>query len=749
MGRPLRILHLADSHIGAGWPLRPRVDRPRRGDDFVDSLSRVLNLALQQETDLVIHAGDLFNMPEPCSRALAAASDALLRIAAAGVPVVLVPGNHERQAISSTLLLAHPNIHVMSEPRTITLRLNGTQVSVSAFACSRRNAAAKFPPALDATGWAASRADLRILALHETFESATCGPASFRFRSGDDVVERDAVPAEFDYVACGHIHRHQVLRRPDDRGPAIVYAGSTDRISFAEVSEPKGCVLVEATNGRLAHRFVEHDVRPMSIHPVLVTDLNKQQIAEQVRAIIESIPPRAVAQIRLAGCVSKDSLRDLRFTETARSLRPDVLVTVSAQAVEFTDQPPAIGSAAPPKAVAALDPALPPVTHQASLDNIADLPATCGVYALYDAADRLLYVGKARNVRGRVRTHVRGRSGAHFFHGWGRQISRITVRAADSELEALLLEAAMIASLQPAYNRQMRRWTGYCYLRENGSPHRQLEVSADRPTGDRCFGPFRSRFSAEAVRDAVAVHFGLAACTDPQPVADRQLLLSSPAGARLCSRYYKGTCGGPCAARVTDEEYDRRISRRDALLNGLDDNDVRELESQLEAPPGEGWTEEMVAQLTTRTEMLRSIFDHCAAVRAAEALQDGMLLMPGPPGRRKVAMLARTGASFDILADDPADAERILIRHRAITARDAADQGNRLPKETLDSLCIIAREMSKPPAAGRHISHEEIERMSAPTLLATAFCRPTPHARPRQVDLHPLSAGACGRQTSE
>jgi DNA repair protein SbcD/Mre11 len=722
MGRSLKIMHLADSHIGADWPRRPRHDRPRRGDDFVESFNRVLNRAFEQEVDLVIHAGDLFTMPEPGSRALAAASEALLALAVAGIPIVLVPGNHERHALSSTLLLSHPNIHVMSEPRTVMFRLRGTQVGVSAFACSRRNAAAKFRPALEATGWAASPADLQILAVHETFESATCGPGDFRFRTGDDVVQREAVPAEFDYLACGHIHRHQELRRPDGAGPAIVYAGSTDRISFAEALEPKGCVIIEEQNGRLAHTFVEHDVRPMSVWPMLVTDLPRAQIVDQVEAIIQSLPPRAIAQVRLAGIARAGSLRNVRFAQMIQKLRPDVLVTVSAQAVEFTERvsPSTSGASAQPAADAAA--ALPPVTTEVPITEVARLPTACGVYALYDATGRLLYVGKATNLRTRVRTHLRGKSGAHFFRGWGRQIARIALRATDSELEALLLEAEMIRSLQPAFNRQMRRWSGYCYLCASGAPHGQLEIRAEPDPPGPCFGPFRSRYSAQAIYETVTAHLGLALCPDLSPSAGRQALLRPTHASEVCRRYYNGICSGPCGGRVTDEEYQARIRRRNALLEGVDDTLLRELETQLETSPERGLADEELARLSNTVEILRSGFAHCATLHKAEALLNGLLLLPGPSNRRKVAMLTADGICLDVLCRDRADAGRILARHQDIfLARKLTTPGDRLPKEILDGLCIAARELDKASDAHAFIRKEAIDSLDASSLLALAF----------------------------
>ncbi len=92
MHQGLRILHIADSHIGADLPRRPRLNLPRRGDDIVASFRRVLARAREFNVDLVIHAGDLFDRSRPHPTAITAAALPLLEVASAGIPVVIVPG---------------------------------------------------------------------------------------------------------------------------------------------------------------------------------------------------------------------------------------------------------------------------------------------------------------------------------------------------------------------------------------------------------------------------------------------------------------------------------------------------------------------------------------------------------------------------------------------------------------------------------------------------------------------------------
>ena len=417
MGSPLRILHTADSHVGAALPVRPRCERRRRGDDLVDSFVRVLGLAVKHDVDLVIHAGDLFNRSKPSSRALAAAAEPLLKLAVAGTPVVLLPGNHERSTIPSCLLLCHPNIHMIAEPRTVALCVRGIRVAISGFPCLRRCSARRFPSALHATEWAKARADVRILVVHQTFESATCGPAGYPFRNGDDVIDRGAVPGAFHYVAAGHVHRQQTLSTPAADGPSIVYSGSCDRVSFAEADEPKGCVIVEEISGRLVHTFVEQNVRPLCLRPMDVTGLTHGQIRSEIEAVINALPSEAVAQVRLTGSVSPGALRGMHFAETARELRPDVFLSVSGRAVEFLPQhsPPRRPQAA---MSAFAHPATPHERNvQTSVEEVKRLPAGCGVYALHNATGRLLYIGKSNNIRTRVRAHLRGKTGANFFNG--------------------------------------------------------------------------------------------------------------------------------------------------------------------------------------------------------------------------------------------------------------------------------------------------------------------------------------------
>ncbi len=249
----MRLLFLSDTHLGFDLPARPRVARPRRGPDFFERFEAALAAARAGEVDAVLHGGDLLYR----SRVPAWLSDAALaplrRVADQGVPVLLLPGNHERGRVAHPLLALHRNLHVLDRPRTVVLEAAGVRVGFTGFPFAS-GVRERFPALLAEARAGAPAVDVRLLCLHHCVEGATCGPGDFTFRQGPDVIPRAALPRDAAAVLCGHIHRHQVLRA--DGLPPVIYAGSTERTSRAEAGETKGFVLLWLDReGLLRHEF--------------------------------------------------------------------------------------------------------------------------------------------------------------------------------------------------------------------------------------------------------------------------------------------------------------------------------------------------------------------------------------------------------------------------------------------------------------------------------------------------------------
>jgi DNA repair exonuclease SbcCD nuclease subunit len=235
----IRILLLADTHLGLP---------PRPGVDHFSSFQRALAPAFRGEVDLVVHGGDVFFRSRVKPGLVLRGFEPLKRLADSGVPVVVVPGNHERSAIPYPLLAAHPGIHIFDRPRTFTLKLRGIDVAMAGFPNERDNIRARFAGLMEQTGWRSSPPEIRLLCMHQTVEGATVGPAGYTFRQAPDVIPGLAIPSGFCAVLSGHIHRHQLLTADLQRralAAPVFYPGSTERTSSAERNEAKGYMIVK------------------------------------------------------------------------------------------------------------------------------------------------------------------------------------------------------------------------------------------------------------------------------------------------------------------------------------------------------------------------------------------------------------------------------------------------------------------------------------------------------------------------
>lgn len=264
----MRVVFLSDTHLGFDLPVRPRVERERRGEDFFANLDRVLAFATDTRADLVLHGGDLFfrsRVPPPIVDRV---YQRLARFADGGISLGVIAGNHERSALPPSLLLRHPGIHVFHRPSTHLFELASGRLAVTGVPFTGDQglflAAAHDAPALEG--------DAHLLLAHEAFEGATVGPADFVFRNRKDTVPLAALPERFDAVLSGHIHRRQVLwrTRGDRTRQPVIFCGSVERTSFAEKDETKGFVVLELgaraqERGRL--RFCDLPARPMLEDP--------------------------------------------------------------------------------------------------------------------------------------------------------------------------------------------------------------------------------------------------------------------------------------------------------------------------------------------------------------------------------------------------------------------------------------------------------------------------------------------------
>jgi exonuclease SbcD len=325
LNRTVRILLVADTHLGFDFPFKPRINRRRRGHDFFANFDRALRPALDGEVDLVVHGGDLLFRTRIHDALLQLAMEPLLKVAEAGVPVYLVPGNHERSRIPLQIWTVHPNLHIFHRPQTFVHQIGGLRVALSGFPFDRR-VREDFPELVLATGYEKVEADIRLLCIHQAVEGAAVGPSDYTFRRGSDVIRGSSIPRAFTAVLAGHIHRSQILVRDLQQRPMpapVIYPGSVERTAFAERFEMKHYAIVSIEKQSEEHQPIVHtEFVPLPARPMITMnlDVDSQGVEEIIEGLQEDLSaedPESVVNLRISGNVTGE----FRSRLTAAKLR--------------------------------------------------------------------------------------------------------------------------------------------------------------------------------------------------------------------------------------------------------------------------------------------------------------------------------------------------------------------------------------------------------------------------------------------
>jgi DNA repair exonuclease SbcCD nuclease subunit len=330
---PVRILFLADTHLGYDLPTRARIQRRRRGHDFLANYAKALLPALDGDVDLVIHGGDVFNRSRPPTSVAWQAFEPLARVADKGIPVFVVPGNHERGRIPQIRFAQHPRIHLFDRPRTFALDVRGVRLAIAGFPSERHDVRTQFADLVEATRWRKVDADVKLLCIHQCVEGATVGPNDFTFTTAADVIRGRDIPAGFSAVLSGHIHRHQVLTA-DLRGrplaAPVLYPGSIERTSIAEADEDKGFMIVDVTSDEssthLDWQFHQLPARPLVRRELALESVGDDALEAAITSVIRECALDAVLTLRIVGTLSEHGRRVLAAANVRRLAPPTMNV---------------------------------------------------------------------------------------------------------------------------------------------------------------------------------------------------------------------------------------------------------------------------------------------------------------------------------------------------------------------------------------------------------------------------------------
>ncbi len=318
---PIRILHFADAHIDIAnyGRIDPEALLPVRVTDFIRSLDAIVDAAIDQGVDLVLFAGDAYKDRNPHPTFQREWGKRMMRLSQAGIPTLLVVGNHDvspaagrAHTLSEFSTLQVPNVVVADRIRCFGPPELNCQIQVITIPWVPRS---HLMTRADTAGRSLEDVYLLIeervtamvvsaledadpnlpvvLAAHASVTGAKYGSEQ-TVTLGKELVLSQALVRDprLDYVALGHIHRHQELN-PGNH-PPVVYPGSIERTDFGEARETKGFVLAEVARGRTDWHFVPLDTRPFI--DLRVTLENAESV---MKDILDQLPPAE----KLAGAV--------------------------------------------------------------------------------------------------------------------------------------------------------------------------------------------------------------------------------------------------------------------------------------------------------------------------------------------------------------------------------------------------------------------------------------------------------------
>lgn len=210
---------------------------------------------------------------------------------------------------------------------------------------------------------------------------------------------------------------------------------------------------------------------------------------------------------------------------------------------------------------------------------VATLPTSAGVYLFRNAAGTIIYVGKAKNLRQRVRSYFQpSRPADAKTQALVRNIASIEYIATDTEVEALILENTLIKRHKPRYNILLRDDKSYPLIRVTNEPYPRIfltrRIARD---GSLYFGPYTNATYAKQLLRTLRALFPIRSCD--LPLTEESIRRGK---FRICLDYHIGKCLGPCEGYISREDYCRYIQQAIELLRGRTRQLYRELETQMQ-----------------------------------------------------------------------------------------------------------------------------------------------------------------------
>jgi exonuclease SbcD len=341
----ITFIHTADLHFGMEnyGKVDAKTGIHTRLLDFEKALNSCIDTAIEKSVDFFLFAGDAYKTHNPSQTQQKLLFKCFLRLYKAGIPIVIVVGNHDHplsfgkaHALDMFGEIPIDGFHVFSKPGSIVLNTKSGPITIVGIPWPTRNTIAITDKYLDISNSQiteyiskaiahivtdfAQKIDQTtpaVLASHITVSTGIFSGSEKRAIYGNDpmLMPSQLALKPFDYVALGHLHRHQNLNQSGY--PAIVYSGSIERIDFGERKEEKGFCLVRIPEkNKATYEFI-----PVATRPFIQIDVELKSGISQTDQIIEKIKQHqlrdAIVKIVYYIPDGKKDLVDLKIIEQA------------------------------------------------------------------------------------------------------------------------------------------------------------------------------------------------------------------------------------------------------------------------------------------------------------------------------------------------------------------------------------------------------------------------------------------------
>lgn len=317
----IKVLHLSDIHLGSTThgKINPQTGLNTRLEDFVAALTICIDRAINEPADIVLFGGDAFPDATPPPLVQQAFAKQFRRLADAGIPTVLLVGNHDQhsQGVGGASLaiyrsLAVPNFTVGDTIATHQISTGAGDIQIITLPWITRStlltkAETEGFSMTEVSQFLIDRLQVviegeirqldpqlpTIMLAHVMVDTATYGAERFLAAGKGFTIPLSMLTREaFDYVALGHVHRHQILSTQ----PLVVYPGSIERVDFGEENEAKGYCWLEVEKGNVKFDFCPIPTRAFRTMEVDVTQSDDPQ-AKLLKAIAKGKIDQAIARL--------------------------------------------------------------------------------------------------------------------------------------------------------------------------------------------------------------------------------------------------------------------------------------------------------------------------------------------------------------------------------------------------------------------------------------------------------------------